>query len=274
MSNDQSDRSRAEIAVRFLINHLRQSVRDYFVNQQFRRATYLSKGAHTGSQGWKSPAVQTAIFRSDYKSSRHADESNWFAGRNHVAGECLQTRYRNAFRKNNFRAKALQNWQRTIWKDLNIAQLVQSVLVLTAQAPKPCTDPRQTSARAVREVEQDHLRPSSGRADISYLASPVAASGIPVPRFEQLSLLPAMKGSRRLGTRQIRLGCPRAPRSASDQGRQSPGERGRQYSGNWNRQAQEFIEKRKPCSRDLRSFDGQAVGKSQNDLGRRLSHRN
>lgn len=225
---------------------LRQSVRDYFVNQQFRRDIFI-KGAHrlTGLEITELFKQQSFVLITN-----PADIAMKVIG---SLGEATlqESVYRPVIAtlaEDNFRAKSVAELAaHPNLKDLNIAQLVQSVLVLTgaghlSPAQIPSNEARERCAKLNRTI-CDQAR---SRADISYLASPVAASGIPVPRFEQLFIVAGNEGLKtsaelakfvwdvlaRQGQRLIKEG--KVLESEDDN------------IAELNRQAQEFIEKRKP----------------------------
>jgi SAM-dependent methyltransferase len=173
---------------------LRQSVRDYFVNQQFRRDVF-SKGTRA-----LSPLERMEAFRQQpFALAMHASNVPMKVTGSLGEATLHEQVYRpivEALADNDYAPKPLG--EIAAHPDLGsvqFSQIIQAFLVLTgAGYVHPAREPsRQGRARcaALNRYLCDRARSS---ADVSFLASAICASGILVSRFEQLFLLAAQNG--------------------------------------------------------------------------------
>jgi SAM-dependent methyltransferase len=173
---------------------LRQSVRDYFVNQQFRRDIF-AKGARR-----LSPLEQLEAFRAQaFVLTAHADDipmkvvgSLGEAGlQEHVYRPIIASLADNAYAPKTLGQLASDPKLSSI----QFPNLVQAALVLTgggylhpAQEP-----PRQARARC-GALNRYLCQRARSTGNVAFLASPVCAVGIAVTRFQQLFLLATHQG--------------------------------------------------------------------------------
>jgi hypothetical protein len=174
----------------------RETVRDYMVNQQFRR-DYWVKGSR------KLPApVRTAALRAQsvVLTTIRADVPKVVNG---ALGECsLQEDVYNPIldvSANHSSITLGEIEQQIKGKKISFAQLVQSVTLLSGiNQLTPAQDPSVTQeAKAHTEkLNAALIEMAAYSADITYLASPVTGGGIPVGRFGQLFLQSIKRGAK------------------------------------------------------------------------------
>lgn len=173
---------------------LRQSVRDYFVNQQFRRDIFI-KGVHRLS------SLETAeLFQAQTFVLTSSPDTIPMKVIGSLGEATLQEQvYRpliDALSEDQLRPKLLGELAaHKNLKALSLGQLVQAILVLTGAGH---VSPAQAVSSAVvakcNSLNRSICDQARGRADISFLASPVTGGGVPVPRFEQLFLSGGAQG--------------------------------------------------------------------------------
>jgi SAM-dependent methyltransferase len=175
---------------------LRQSVRDYFVNQQFRRDIF-AKGYRRLTQLEQNEAFRHQAF----VLLMHADDVPMKVAGSLGEATLQESIYRpivQALADDGYAPKTLsQLAANPKLSSITHAQLVQSVLVLTGGGyVHPAHEPsRQAKARcaAMNRFVCERARSSS---KISFLASPVCGGGIVVPQVYQLFLLATQHGKR------------------------------------------------------------------------------
>jgi hypothetical protein len=173
---------------------LRQSVRDYFVNQQFRRDIF-AKGYRRLTPLEQNEALRQQAF------VLLVNEENVQLKVSGPLGEATlhEPVYRpvvQALADNGYAPKTLgQLAAHAHLSTMPFPQITQAILVLTgAGYVHPAQEPsRQARARcaAMNRYICERTRSS---AEVFFLASPISASGIPVPMFEQMFLLAAQHG--------------------------------------------------------------------------------
>lgn len=172
---------------------LKETVRDYLTNQQFRRDVFV-KGATSlplsaGREAWLESRFALSLRREDVSmkvrgalgdADLHAD----------VYGPLLDTLANGPVTlRQMLSAPAVSalGWQR----------LIEALVILVgAGQVQPCLPARSDAKRvkSVRAFNQAVLRRARDNADLAFLASPVTGSGVTVPRFNQLFLLALAEG--------------------------------------------------------------------------------
>ncbi|WP_372826918.1 methyltransferase regulatory domain-containing protein [Polaromonas sp.] len=167
----------------------RESVRDFMVNQQFRR-DYWVKGARRLSPLERAEALRA--LRVVLVAPR-ADVSLKVAG---ALGEADMTEAVYAPILDalaDHKPKTLGQLEQALQgKNVSFDQLVQAALVLTGAGHVAAVQEDALMARAKKHTDKlnAHLMAKArGSADIAYLASPVTGGGVTVGRFPQLFLL-------------------------------------------------------------------------------------
>jgi hypothetical protein len=168
---------------------LRQSVRDYFVNQQFRRDVFM-KGPRAyvpaeRVQAWlaESFVLTTPVADVPLKVSGSLGEATL---QNGIYDPIVA-----ALAENQYKPKRLQELvTHPQLRSLKFSQLQQALLVLAGAGhvslAQPVSQATKTQCMSLNRYLCDRSRSSS---NISYLASPVIGGGVPMTRFEQLFLL-------------------------------------------------------------------------------------
>jgi SAM-dependent methyltransferase len=174
----------------------RQTVRDFMVNQQFRR-DYWVKGARLLSpfdrvQQLKRHRVVLTNFVSDVplKSSGPLGEVNLSES---IYKPILQA-------LSNYQAANLEEiYARVKENGINFAQLVQAIMVLINDghvASVANAEPLGKAKTASKKLNQVLIEKAQSSTDVAFLASPVTGGGIPVNRFQQLFLLAISRGQK------------------------------------------------------------------------------
>ena len=175
---------------------LYQSVRDYFVNQQFRRDIFI-KGGRTLTPLERSETLQHQAF---------VLVTNPDAITMKITGSIGEaTLQENVYRpiievmaEENLSAKTLaQIATNQKLSSLTLPQVGQAILVLTGAGhlypAQESTKRTKSNCAALNRYLYERARSSSA---ISYLASPVTGAGIATPRSHQLFLLAAQQGKK------------------------------------------------------------------------------
>lgn len=174
----------------------RESVRDFMVNQQFRR-DYWVKGARR-----LNPLEQAEALRAQevVLVSHRPDVSLKVAG---VLGEATLTDAIYAPVLDalaGHKPRSLGQIEQAVKEhNVNFAQLLQVVMVLTGAGHLAPVQDEGVGSRAKRTADKLNahlLNKSRGSNDISYLASPVTGGGVTVGRFQQLFLLALGQGKK------------------------------------------------------------------------------
>lgn len=172
----------------------RESVRDFMVNQQFRR-DYWIKGARR-----LSPLEQTEGMRAQrfVMLSHRQDVSLKVSGSLGEAtmAEAVYTPILDIMADH--KPKTLGQIEQAVReRGVNFAQLVQAAVLLTGAGHIAGIQEDVTISRGKRQTERlnTHLiNKARGSNDVSYLASPVTGGGVAVNRFNQLFLLAMGQG--------------------------------------------------------------------------------
>jgi SAM-dependent methyltransferase len=182
---------------------LKESVRDYMVNQQFRRDIFI-KGIRRLSPIERREAINGLTFTL----ACHPDDVG--LGINVGRGQAvLQERvYKpllRALAENDYQPKTVAHLRSHPWlKPLSDVELIEALMILAAIH---CAYEVQTPSAAVRArckaLNRYICSRAQNSAEIGYLASPVTGTGIQVMRMDQLLLL-ALEAGRRTPAEQAR----------------------------------------------------------------------
>lgn len=172
----------------------RQSVRDFMVNQQFRK-DYWVKGAR---QGNKLEQAETLRAVRVLLTTPRDQVSLKVTG---ALGEATMTESIYApilDQLADHKAKTLAQLE-TVLADqgIRMPQLLEAALLLTGAGHLSAVQDEEVTRKAKKQTEALNTRLMSlarGSNDIAYLASPVTGGGITVNRFEQLFLLARSQG--------------------------------------------------------------------------------
>ena len=173
----------------------RESVRDFMVNQQFRR-DYWVKGARRLSaleqaEALRAQRVVLVTHRPDVslKVTGALGEAN--------LTEAIYAPVLDALAEH--KPRSLGQLEQGLRGKLNFAQLLQAVMVLTGAGQLAAVQDEAASAKARRGADKLNahlLDKARGSNDVSYLASPVTGGGVTVGRFQQLFLLALNQGKK------------------------------------------------------------------------------
>ncbi|MFO1081066.1 MAG: class I SAM-dependent methyltransferase [Reyranellaceae bacterium] len=178
---------------------LRQSVRDYLVNQQFRRDIFV-KGPRRLTPLERHEALMAMSFA---LLTPPSDVPMKITG---TAGEAVLTEsaYRpvlEALADGAYAPKRLSEIAaHPAVKGLSVGSVVESVLVLAAMAHvAPARVPGKAARSRTRNLNDRLLARARSQSDIGSLASPVTGGGITANRIEQLTLLAMRAGQTSAG---------------------------------------------------------------------------
>lgn len=175
---------------------LRQSVRDYLVNQQFRRDIF-SKGTRrlTGLEQAELLRQQAFILLV------HQDDIPMKVAGSLGEATLSEEVYRpliSALADANYSAKTVN--QLVIHPKLSsipFSQIVQGLLVLTgAGFAHPAEEPSKRARTRCSTLNRYLCEKARSSSNVLFLASPVCATGVLVTQFQQLALLAAQEGRR------------------------------------------------------------------------------
>jgi SAM-dependent methyltransferase len=175
---------------------LRQSVRDYFVNQQFRRDIF--------ARGYRrlTPLEQNEAFRQQaFVLLMNADDVPMKVAGSLGEATLQEEIYRpviQALADNGYAPKTMgQLAADPRLSGLSAPQLVQALLVLTGGGyVHPAQEPSRRARANCAAMNRFVCERTRSSPEISFLASPVSASGIPISVFQQLFLLAGQQGRR------------------------------------------------------------------------------
>ncbi len=175
---------------------LRQSVRDYFINQQFRRDVFV-KGPRRLSRLDQMEAMKSQSF----VLTTHPDDVPMKV--TGALGEAIlqESIYRpviEALADENFAPKTIgQLGAHSKLASVNFQQMCQALLVLTgSDHVHPAKQASKESVKRCTALNRHICDRSRDSGNISYLASPVTGAGIPTGRFQQLFLLATQHGKK------------------------------------------------------------------------------
>jgi SAM-dependent methyltransferase len=173
---------------------LREQVRDYFVNQQFRKDLYLR-----GVRRLAPAELREHLLASRIVLARPVDKIPMTViGRQGEATlqESIFSPILNELATRDYAPKSFGDLLQSL-PELTLPQLtLASAVLVGASHAAPC--PSETSIRLVQQkcatLNQHFLERARTRDDINFLASPVTGGGIAVGRFQQLFLLARSHG--------------------------------------------------------------------------------
>jgi SAM-dependent methyltransferase len=175
---------------------LRQSVRDYFVNQQFRRDIFV-KGVRQLSAFERSEALRQQKFVLVNHPSDIPLTVTGSLGQASLQEQAYLPLIE-ILAENSFVPKSLGEIAANPKNSaIQANQLLQAILVLVgAGHVAPTQEPPRQARHRCASLNRYLCERSRGSADITVLASPVTASGIGANRFHQLFLLAAHAGNK------------------------------------------------------------------------------
>ncbi|BCU07983.1 methyltransferase [Allochromatium tepidum] len=171
----------------------RQLVRDFCVNQQFRR-DYWVKGARRLTPLTQAEALRAVRLVLVQPRGDVALKVTGALGEATLT-EAVYAPILDALADH--KPKTLGELEQALAPKVNFGQLVQAALVLTGAG---VTQPAQDKAAAsnaqptTKRLDTALMNHARGSNDIAFLASPVTGGGLPVNRFEQLFLLAKAQG--------------------------------------------------------------------------------
>jgi hypothetical protein len=175
---------------------LKESVRDYFINQQFRRDIFVKGPRRFAGM------EQVEVLRSEaFVLTTHADEVP-LKVRGPLGEATLNEQvYRPiiaAMAEDNYAAKKIEQLAaHDKLKSLQVGQIVQSLLVLTGMGhTHPAQDVTSASQTRCNALNQYVLQRARNSAEVAFMASPVTGGAVYVPRFHQLFLLALQAGKK------------------------------------------------------------------------------
>jgi hypothetical protein len=176
---------------------LKQSVRDYFVNQQFRRDIFM-KGPQrlTLREQHELLSAESFVLTTDRENvpQKVTGALGEATLQEHIYRPLIEV-----LAENQYAPKRLGELQaHPQLKSLDFGQLLQAVLVLTGAghmfpAQAPPGQPAHDRCRALNRYLCDRAH---NRGEIGFLASPVTGSGIPASRPQQLLLAAIQEGKK------------------------------------------------------------------------------
>lgn len=175
---------------------LRQSVRDYFVNQQFRRDIF-AKGHRKLTQLEQGEAMRNQAFVLLMNANDVPMKVAGSLGEANLQEEVYRPIVE-ALSENGYAPKTLgQLAANPRLSSISSPQLVQAMLVLAgAGYVQPAQEPSRRARANCAAINRFICERSRSSAETNFLASPVSGSGIPVSMFQQLFLLAGQQGRR------------------------------------------------------------------------------
>jgi SAM-dependent methyltransferase len=173
---------------------LRQSVRDYFVNQQFRRDVFV-KGTRR-----LSPLEQIEAFRQHaFVLAMHASDVPMKVVGSLGEAALSEPVYRpiiHALADDGHAPKSMEQIAaHPTLRSVSLPQVTQALLVLTgAGYINPAQEPSRQGRARCAALNRHICELARSSANVTFLASPVCASGVLVSRFQQLFLLAGQDG--------------------------------------------------------------------------------
>jgi SAM-dependent methyltransferase len=173
---------------------LRESVRDYFVNQQFREDVFVKGPIRLR------PLEQYEAFCTEaFVLTSHPNEVEMKIKGNFGEATLQEQIYRpliEVLADNAYAPKKIEQLKTDEkLRSLSPEQLMEALLLLVGMGHAHPATPSQNGPRAYcQRLNQHLLRRARSSADISFLASPVTGGGVLVTQFEQLFLLGMQEG--------------------------------------------------------------------------------
>lgn len=169
---------------------LKETSRDYFVNQQFRRDLFV-KGGRRMSALEQYRALQMIPFALLKQPENVPKKVNGMLGEANLQDEVYGP-ITEVLGSDNFKPKTLQDLvDSDLCKGLSHQQITQALLLLSGMgAAAPAHDGKTANAVSQRSkaLNTELCRRAETSADIAYLAAPLIGSAVEASRFEQLFL--------------------------------------------------------------------------------------
>tara|TARA_E500000318_G_scaffold88124_1_gene85249 strand:- start:10681 stop:12207 length:1527 start_codon:yes stop_codon:yes gene_type:complete len=167
---------------------LRQTVRDYFVNQQFRRDVFI-KGARRLPPLERVRRLQAQAFALLLTPEDRPEKVSGSLGEASLQ-EAVYKPVFDALASDDQSPKTIGQLQ-TLCEGVDFNQITQAIQILAgsgAIAPAQDKPAIQSARKTTRLLNSELCRRAEASTDVSYLASPVTGAGVPANRFEQLLL--------------------------------------------------------------------------------------
>ena len=175
-------------------SHFRQTIRDYMVNQQFRK-DYWVKGARKLNFVQKADAMRSqAVVLTTHRADVQLKTAGLLGGVSMV--ESIYNPILDFL--GDYVPKTIGQIEAGL-KTHNLTQIQQAVLLLIGQGHlSPAQDVKivETCKTHAKTLNQVLLNKARGSGDVGYLANPVTGGGLPVNRFQQLFLLAYQQGQK------------------------------------------------------------------------------
>jgi hypothetical protein len=173
-----------------------QSVRDYFVNQQFRRDVFVK-----GPLRLRRLEQYEALRAETFVLTTYPDDVPMKIKGDFGEGQLQEQIYRpiiEVLAENAYAPKTIEQLKaHDKLKFLKPDQLIEALLVLVGTGhAHPARPSEKGPIEYCQRLNQHLLRRARSSADIAFLASPVIGGGVPVTQFEQLFLLGMQEGKR------------------------------------------------------------------------------
>jgi hypothetical protein len=183
---------------------LKQSVRDYLVNQQFRRDVFV-KGPRRLSPHEQAERMKNESFMLTTPADEVPTTVQGSLGEATLHENIYKPLIRVLAERDYGPKKVGQLIEHSSLRSLQLAQIVQALIVLTGAGhvspARPSSDVVRSQTQALNRYLMDRACDS---ADVGFFASPVTGGGVPVSRFHQLFLL-AMQLGRNTAAEQVRF---------------------------------------------------------------------
>ncbi|MEP3113092.1 methyltransferase regulatory domain-containing protein [Nisaea sp.] len=167
---------------------LRQTVRDYFVNQQFRRDVFI-KGARPLPPLERIRRLQAQAFALMVSTEERPEKVTGSLGEANLQ-ETVYKPIFDALASDGNSPKTIVQLQ-SLCEGVDFNQIIQALQVLIgagAVAPTQDKSSIQSSRKATKLLNSELCRRAEASTDVNHLASPVTGAGVQVNRFEQLFL--------------------------------------------------------------------------------------
>ena len=167
---------------------LRQTVRDYFVNQQFRRDVFI-KGPRLLSSLDRTRRLQEKAFTLLLTPEDRPEKVTGSLGKASLQ-EAVYKPIFDVLASDGQSPKTIEQLQ-NLCEGVDFNQIIQALQVLVgtgAVAPAQDKPAIQSARKTTRLLNSELCRRAEASTDVDHLASPVTGAGVPVNRFEQLFL--------------------------------------------------------------------------------------
>lgn len=177
----------------------REAVRDFMVNQQFRR-DYWVKGARQLSKLEQAEKIRELRFILAVPRGSVSLKVKGSLGEADMT-EAIYTPILDAMVEHKIMTLG-QLEQKVAENQVNFSQLLQAILVLNSQGSVALTNDDPTIKNAIKKchiINRHLINKARSSGDVGFLSSPVTGGGITVGRFNQLFLLAVLQGKQGSG---------------------------------------------------------------------------